>query len=66
MKTPVPAQYHKSFMNLASRLSPENLHEDGEISRAEAQRKYNHLMREWAKLEALVGRTVDEDEVWSF
>jgi len=54
MKTPIPAQYHKAFINLASSLSPENLHCDGEISRAEAQRKYNRLMREWAKLEARV------------
>jgi hypothetical protein len=64
MKTPIPAQYHKAFINLASSLSPENLHCDGEISRAEAQRKYNRLMREWAKLETRVGRIVDEDEVW--
>lgn len=64
MKTPIPAQYHKAFINLASRLSPENLYCDGEISRAEAQRKYLRLMREWAQLEARVGRSVDEDEVW--
>tara|TARA_B100001109_G_scaffold248627_1_gene239659 strand:+ start:346 stop:630 length:285 start_codon:yes stop_codon:yes gene_type:complete len=29
--------------SIDAKLSPENLHCDGEISRAEAQRKYNHL-----------------------
>ena len=37
------ADAEKLSDKLAGELSPENLHCDGEISRAEAQRKYNHL-----------------------
>ncbi len=52
------------FMNLSNQLSPENLHCDGEISRAEANRKYKSLMREWSNLEKQIGFKVSEDEVW--
>ena len=37
---------------LDSALSPENLHCDGEISQAEAQRKYNYYGRVIKELEA--------------
>jgi len=37
---------------LDSKLSPENLHCDGEISRAEAQRKYRFLATVCRELEA--------------
>jgi hypothetical protein len=50
---------------LSCALSPENLYCDGEISHAEAQRKYTRLMKEWRALEQKVGRTVTEDEVWA-
>ena len=41
------------LMNMvASELSPENLHCDGEISQAEAQRKYNYYGRVIKELEA--------------
>lgn len=40
-------------------LSPENLHCDGEISRAEAQRKYDFYMKVHAELEAEAGHSVD-------
>lgn len=54
------------FLNLACRLSPENLHCDGEISRAQAERKRKAIMKEWAALEKEAGRTVDQDEPWSW
>ena len=38
--------------SLDSDLSPENLHCDGEISQAEAQRKYNYYGRVIKELEA--------------
>ena len=38
--------------SLDAKLSPENLHCDGEISRAEAQRKYNFLAKVYRELEA--------------
>ena len=54
------------FNYLACRLSPENLHCDGEISKAEAQRKYRILMKQWRELEKEVGRKVTEEEIWEF
>jgi len=58
------AKIMAEFENLASRLSPENLHCDGEISNAEAQRRYRQIMKEWAELEKQLGRKMTEDEVW--
>ena len=55
--------FQEQFMRLTNELSPENLHCDGEISQAEANRKYKHLMKQWHLLEAQVGRTVTEWEV---
>lgn len=54
----------KAFMNLASRLSPENLHCDGEISRTEARGRERIIRSEWRSLEGKLGRKVSEDEVW--
>lgn len=53
------------FLRLASALSPENLHCDGEISRTEAARRGRVLRKEWKTLETQVGRRVTEDEVWA-
>jgi hypothetical protein len=58
-------QQHEGFLRLASALSPENLHCDGEISRSQAARKERALLKQWRTLEAEVGRKVDESEVWS-
>ena len=58
-------EQHSKFLQLASELSPENLHCDGEISRAEANRQWVRLMNEWCVLEKEVGRTVSEEEVWA-
>lgn len=53
------------FMRLVCELSPENLHCDGEISVAAANRKYAKLMREWRAGERVVGHPVYEDDVWA-
>ncbi|MBC8738521.1 hypothetical protein F6X40_17245 [Paraburkholderia sp. UCT31] len=53
------------FLDLSNRLSSENLHCDGEISRAEAERKRKALLKEWADLEREVGHRVSEDEVYA-
>ena len=45
--------------SLACQLSPENLHCDGEISRAQAQRKYNYYMRVHRDLERHTGKNID-------
>jgi hypothetical protein len=56
------AQLREAFSDLACRLSPENLHCDGEITRVQAQRKYNQIMKEWNALEKKAGRKVGESE----
>jgi hypothetical protein len=56
----------KEFQSLASQLSPENLHCDGEITRAQAQRKYRAIMKRWRALEKALGRKVSEDEAWNY
>jgi hypothetical protein len=46
----------KIVYKLEGDLSPENLHCDGEITRAQAQRKYNYFMRVYAELKRHVDR----------
>ena len=58
-------QQHEGFLRLASALSPENLHCDGEISRSAAARKAVQLRKQWRALEAEVGQRVTEDDVWA-
>ena len=52
------------FVELCNRLSPENLHEDGEISVTAARRKEFRIIREWRALEAKLGREVTEEEIY--
>lgn len=56
----------KKFLDLACRLSPENLHEDGEITQAQANRKYHQIMKEWRELEKQAGRKVSENDAFGF
>ena len=56
-------QLHK-FFDLVGELSPENLHEDGEISIRQARQKERRLLRQWNTLENEVGRRVTAEEVW--
>ena len=53
----------EQFLSLVSRLSPENLHCDGEISMAEAKRKYRVIMSEWESLENQAGKKIDPHEL---
>lgn len=57
------AAQQERFVALLCRLSPENLHMDGECSKAEAKRRYAEIMRAWKALEAEVGRRVSYEEV---
>lgn len=59
-------EVRKEFAQLASQLSPENLHEDGEISAARAQMKYIRIMKRWRELERMAGRTISESEAGTF
>jgi hypothetical protein len=54
------------FAGLACRLSPENLCCDGEISRAEVNRRLRQIQKKWKALEKELGRVVSEDQVWDF
>ena len=54
------------FAGLACRLSPENLCCDGEISRAEVNRRLRQIQKEWKALEKEIGHNVSEDQVWDF
>jgi len=65
MMNELSTEHLNGFMRLAGALSPENLHCDGEISRAQARRKEVGLRREWKALETRIGRSVSEDEVWA-
>ena len=56
----------QKFSRLCSRLSPENLHCDGEISKSQANARYKQIMREWKALEAECGQQVSEDDVWNW
>jgi len=62
----IPNDIMKQFSILSSRLSPENLYCDGEISKTQAMKRYREIMREWRVLEKIVGRKVSEDEVINF
>jgi type I site-specific restriction-modification system R (restriction) subunit len=55
---------YNKFLDLTNQLSPENLHCDGEISNAEAEKEYKRLMKQWRSLEVIAGREVTEDEIW--
>ena len=55
---------HSKFFDLACKLEPENIWRDGEASKAEATKQETFLKKQWRDLEYLVGRKVDEREIW--
>ena len=61
-----PEEIRKRFVDLACRLSPENLSCDGELSRSQVAARHTQIKREWAELENLYGSTVTEDQAWAF
>lgn len=56
----------QGFMELSSRLSPENLTGDGELSQRQVNLRIGHITREWKALEKKAGRHVGRDEVEDF
>ncbi len=54
------------FLGLACRLSPENLCCDGEISPAQARKRFKQIKKEWADLETRFGIKVTEDDAWNW
>lgn len=65
MRKQFDSAVQQKFLNLASRLEPENLWMDGEASPSEARRREQAIRKEWRSLESLVGRPVSESEIWS-
>jgi hypothetical protein len=59
-------QIKARFVQLACDLSPENLHCDGEISRAAAERKRKEIMKEWRALETAFGGEVSEEDTYKW
>ena len=57
-------EMYQKFEELSCDLSPENLCCDGECSRAETNRRYKAIIKEWHKLEKTLGRNVSEDEIF--
>lgn len=57
-----PEECRSWFIGLAGDLSPENLTCDGELSRAEVNKKLKDINRAWAYLEQIYGRKVEVDE----
>jgi hypothetical protein len=54
------------FLVLANQLSPENLCCDGEAPMSYVRKRRSQLMKEWSRLERLLGRTVTENEAYSW
>lgn len=54
----------REILSLYCQLSPENLHCDGEISRAQAARKGVALRRQLRACFKKIGRTVSETEAY--
>jgi len=50
------------FISLAGRLSPENLHCDGEASAADVKRSMRAIRGEWKELEKIAGCKVSESD----
>ena len=58
------ARHLQQFKDLASRLEPEVLYEDGELDEPEARKKEAQLLKEWRTLEKACGRKYTTDEIW--
>ena len=59
-------QQQHAFIQMACELEPERLYCDGERSKTDANRVYKRIMKEWKALEKVVGRTVDQYEVYGW
>jgi len=62
----IPEEEKRKFLRIASRLSPENLSCDGELSKRETNRRYQECLKEWRELEKENGIKTSEDEVWNW
>jgi len=56
-------EHFEAFERLYMRLSPENLHMDGEASRSQVIQRERQIKREWKALEAELGHKVPYDDL---
>lgn len=56
----------EKFLDLAYRLSPENLTWDGERDDADMRHEEKLLKSKWRSLEKSIGRTMTEGEVYAW
>ena len=54
---------YQKFVALVCRLSPENLHCDGECTAWEVKQRSKQIHAEWRALEKQVGRTISQEEI---
>ena len=59
----IPQVLKDKFVDVYYSMEPENLSQDGELSRAEMDERLIELTARWDKLEAEAGCAVSEDEV---
>lgn len=64
MNTPIPPQFLDKFRRIAAQLSPENLHRDGEATKAQVARARTELLHQWRTLEHQLGRSVSFEEIY--
>ena len=57
-------ELQKQFLDLACSLSPENIWQDGEATKAQARTRTSKLLKQWKALEVIAGRKVSEEEAW--
>lgn len=60
------AEIIRDLQRIECALSPENLHCDGEITRAQARTKERALMAQRAKLVKELGRAPTDSEIWNY
>ena len=53
----------RQFEHLAIERSPENLTCDGQLGKRQVQSRHAAIMREWSRLEGMVGRKVSLREI---
>ena len=55
---------HARFLDLCCEMSPENVCCDGEAPASYVRKRIRELKAQWEALEAELGRSVTEEEVW--
>ena len=65
-RRPISTKNKLRFVDLLVGSSPEILSGDGEFSAAQRRQREQQIKREWVDLEEEVGRTISEEEAYTF